>query len=385
MMKREELKQLFYDEVAKCNRCGFCLAVCPIYTIKGREWATPRGKNALIKAVIEGKIDWTPEIEESVFRCTGCKLCTQTCFPAVETNQGVLAARQCLADKNQYPKVINQVVKALENNFNISGESNENRSLWMDTLGNIPSHRFQKAKARVIYFVGCVAAFFPLAHKIPQTFVQVLDRAKVDFTILGGEEWCCGFPLIQAGMTEKMNKLVDHNQEKVQQVGAETVVFACPSCYHTWKEKYKTNAELLHSTQFMERLISEGQISFNHGVNKTVTYHDPCDLGRNSGVYDAPRNILKQIPGLKLVELENNRQLSVCCGGGGDLEMIDPELSAGIAQRKIEEIQRTGAEEVVTSCQQCIRTISGYARKHKIKLKVKDITEVVLEAMNSKG
>ncbi len=382
-MKQEELKTLLYDEIAKCNRCGFCLAHCPVYAVKGREWATPRGKNALIRAIIEGKIDWTPEIEETLFRCTGCRLCTQTCFPAVETNQGVLAGRQCLVDRNQYPKVVDRVVEALENSFNISNEPNENRSLWIESMGNAPSHKYQKGKARVIYFVGCVAAFYPMAHKIPQNFVQILDKAKVDFTLLGGEEWCCGFPLIQAGMPEKMQKLVEHNQNKVKSVGAETVVFACPSCYHTWKEMYKTDAELLHSTQFMERLISEGKIKFNNGVSKTVTYHDPCDLGRNSKIFDAPRSILRQIPGLNLVELENNRQLSVCCGGGGDLEMIDPDLSAAIAQRKIEEIQRTGSEEVVTSCQQCIRTILGYARRNKIKLKVKDITEVVLEAMGS--
>jgi heterodisulfide reductase subunit D len=273
------------------------------------------------------------------------------------------------------------VVEALEKNFNISNEPNENRSMWMEGLRDVPEHRFQKEKAEVIYFVGCVAAFYPLAHKIPQTFVQILEKANVDFTILGGEEWCCGFPLIQAGMKEKMEKLVGHNEEKVKGVGAKAVVFACPSCYHTWKEMYETDAELLHSTQFIERLIGEGKITFHNGVNKIVTYHDPCDLGRNTGVYDPPRNILKKIPNLTLVELEGSRQLSVCCGGGGDLEMIDPELSAAIAQRKIEEIQRTGADEVVTSCQQCIRTISGYARKNKIKLKVKDITEVVLEAM----
>ena len=382
-MKKEELKELLYDEIAKCNRCGFCLAHCPVYAVKGRESATPRGKNALVRGIIEGKIDWTPEIEETIFRCTGCRLCTQTCFPAVETNAAVLAGRQCLADRKQYPKVVDRVVEALENNFNISNEPNENRSLWMESMSHVPTHKYQKEKAQVIYFVGCVAAFYPMAHKIPQTFVQILDKAKVDFTLLGGEEWCCGFPLIQAGMNEKMQKLVEHNEKKIMEIGADRVVFACPSCYHTWKEKYNTGAELLHSTQFMERLISEGKITFDNGSNRTVTYHDPCDLGRNSKVFDPPRNILKQIPGLNLVELENNRQLSVCCGGGGDLEMIDPDLSAAIAQRKIEEIQRTGAEEVVTSCQQCIRTISGYARKHKIKLKVKDITEVVLEAMGS--
>jgi heterodisulfide reductase subunit D len=382
-MKQEELKALLYDEVAKCNRCGFCLAVCPVYTVKGREWATPRGKNAIIRAVIEGKIDWTPEIEASIFRCTGCRLCTQTCFPAVETNQGVIAGRECLVDKGQYPKVVSRVVEALENNFNISDEPNEDRPLWIEFLKNVPADMYQKEKARVAYFVGCVASFFPLVQKIPQSFVQILDRGKVDFTLLGGEEWCCGFPLIQMGMGEKMQKLVEHNQQKVKEIGAETVVFACPSCYHTWKEKYKTNAQLLHSTEFMEKLIDEGKITFNNGFQKTVTYHDPCDLGRNSKVYDAPRNILKKIPGLKLMELENNRQLCVCCGGGGDMEMIDPELSAAIAQRKIEEIQRTGADVVVTSCQQCIRTISGYARKHEIDLKVMDITEVVLQAIGT--
>jgi len=380
-MKQEELKTLLYDEIAKCNRCGFCLAHCPVYAVRGREWATPRGKNALVRAIIEGKIGWTPEIEEALFRCTGCRLCTQTCFPAVETNQGVLAGRACLAEMQQYPKIVDQVVEALENNFNISDEPNEDRTQWMDFLKNVPENRYQKEKAEVIYFVGCVAAFFPLVQKIPLAFVQILDKSNVDFTLLGGEEWCCGFPLIQMGMADKMQKLIEHNQEKVKEIGAETVVFACPSCYHTWKEKYKTNGELLHSTQYIEKLINEGKIAFKNGFNKIVTYHDPCDLGRNSKVFDPPRNILNAIRGLKLVEMANNRQLCVCCGGGGDLEMIDPELSAAIAERKIQEIRDTGAEVVVTSCQQCIRTISGYARKQEIDLRMMDITEVVLEAM----
>jgi heterodisulfide reductase subunit D len=380
-MKSEELKALLYDEVAKCNRCGFCLAVCPVYAIKGREGATPRGKNALLRGIIEGRIDWTPEIEETLFRCTGCRLCTQTCFPAVETSQGVLAGRECLVDRKQYPKVVDGVAEALEKHFNISNEPNENRALWMEGVTGLPEYALRKEKAQVIYFVGCVAAFYPLARKIPRTFAQILGNAGVDFTTLGGEEWCCGFPLLQAGMKERTRKLMEHNQEKVRTVGAERVIFTCPSCYNTWRETYDTKAEMLHSTQFIESLINEGKIRFKDGAPKTVTYHDPCDLGRKSGVYDAPRNILKQIPGLRLLELEGSRQLSVCCGGGGDLEMIDPELSAAIAQRKIDEIQRTGAEEVVTSCQQCVRTISTYARKNKIKLKVRDITEVVLEAV----
>src|SRR4030043_1773439 len=136
IMNQGDLKGLFYDEVAKCNRCGFCLAVCPIYSVKGKESATPRGKNAIIRAVIEGKIGWTPEIEETLFRCTGCRLCTQTCFPAVETNQGVLAGRECLVDKKQYPKVIDRVVEARESHFNISDEPNEERIAWVEFMKN---------------------------------------------------------------------------------------------------------------------------------------------------------------------------------------------------------------------------------------------------------
>ena len=213
-MNKEELKTLLYDEIAKCNRCGFCLAHCPVYTVTGREWATPRGKNALVRAIIEGKIGWTREIEETLFRCTGCRLCTQTCFPSVETNLGVLAGRECLVDRKQYPKVIDRVVDSLNNHFNISNEPNANRTMWMEALENIPDHQFRKEKAKVVYFVGCVAAFYPMAHKIPQTFVQILNKAHVDFTILGGEEWCCGFPLIQAGMKDKMQKLIEHNRRR---------------------------------------------------------------------------------------------------------------------------------------------------------------------------
>ena len=116
-------------------------------------------------------------------------------------------------------------------------------------------------------------------------------------------------------------------------------------------------------------------------INATVTYHDPCDLGRNSGIFESPREVLKAIPGIRLIEMPNNRQMANCCGGGGNLEMVDPDLSAKVAQMKIEEILETGADMVVTSCQQCVRTIATRARRQKINLVVKDLTDLVAEAM----
>jgi len=181
-------------------------------------------------------------------------------------------------------------------------------------------------------------------------------------------------------MGEKANDLMDHNLKKIEEVNAETVVFACPSCHHTWMERYKTDVGLFHTTEFMVKLIDEGKIKFKE-LNAIVTYHDPCDLGRSSEIYEEPRRILQGIPGLKLVELEHNRENCTCCGGGGNLEMVAPELSAALAQEKIREIQATGAETVITACQQCVRTIMTTARRNKIPIRAMDITEFVLSTM----
>jgi heterodisulfide reductase subunit D len=146
-------------------------------------------------------------------------------------------------------------------------------------------------------------------------------------------------------------------------------------------EECKTDIEIFHSTQFIKKLIDEGKISFKEKKTK-VTYHDPCDLGRASGVYEAPREILRAIPGVELVEMKGNREECICCGGGGNLEMVNPDLSAKLAEAKIEEIRATGAEVVITACQQCIRTILTTARRKKISIAAMDITEFVFKNMN---
>jgi heterodisulfide reductase subunit D len=221
-----------------------------------------------------------------------------------------------------------------------------------------------------------------MVQNIPQNLVKIFENTGVNFSILAGDEWCCGFPLIGAGVPDKLEALKEHNLREVEATGAGQVVFSCPSCYQTWKETYNTDLELYHSTQFIEELIEDGSLSLNE-MDVAVTYHDPCDLGRHGGVFESPRKILSAIPGLTLIELEDNRVKSVCCGGGGNLEMTDSDLSGTVAQKKIEEIQRTGAKTVITSCQQCIRTIKSRATRQKIDLEVVDITDFVLKAIQS--
>ena len=375
-----QLRKLYYDEVVRCNRCGFCLPNCPIYRVQRVESASPRGRNAITRAVIEERLSWSSEIEKSIFSCLGCGACTVACFPSLKTKDVVFQDRECLVKEGLYPEIAEKLAKRIQENYNISDDDNEDRAEWRELMGDLSEHAFEKERAEVIYFVGCVSSFFPMAQKIPVNMAKIMEKGEVDFTILGGEEWCCGFPLIGAGMSERIEALMEHNMKKVRDVGAKKIVFTCPSCYHTWKNLYKPEIEILSSSELLEQMISEKRISLKE-INATVTYHDPCDLGRNSGIFDAPREVLKAIPGIRLIELPNNRQMSICCGGGGNVEMVDPELSGEIAQMKIEEILSTGADMVVSSCQQCLRTIATRARRQKIDLVVKDITDLVAEAM----
>ncbi|MEW6263313.1 MAG: (Fe-S)-binding protein [Thermodesulfobacteriota bacterium] len=380
-MNVAKLTKLYYEEVAKCTRCGFCLPDCPTYQVKGIETYTARGRNAITRAVIENKLELTPDLAKALFTCLGCGACTVACFPAIKTKDTVWADRALMAEAQIHPAIMDKLAQTLNEYYNISSDDPEERAEWTELMSDVPAGFLNKDRAEIVYFVGCVASFFPLAQRIPAAMVTVMDKAGLDFTVLGGEEWCCGFPLIGAGRPEDVSKLKEHNLAKVQSLGAQEIVFACPSCFHTWKQFYETEIKLSHASQLLGRLIKEGRFSFKD-INLTVTYHDPCDLGRNSGVFEEPREVLQAIPGVTLVEMAKNRRLSVCCGGGGNVEMFDPALSAAVAQMKIDQIMATGARTVVSSCQQCLRTIQTRATRAGITdLKVLDLVQLAALAL----
>ena len=374
------LKKLLYDEVAKCTRCGFCLPHCPTYAVRRTESYTARGRNAITRAVIEGRLELSDELNEAIFSCLGCGACIEACFPSIETVEAVTADRECLATAKLHPKILDGLAESISKHGNISAEENEERGEWRELIKGAAEDAFEKDRADYVYFVGCVASFFPLAQKIPANLAQIMDRAGLDFTILGGEEWCCGFPLLGAGMPDKLDDLRKHNLDKIKALGAKRVVFSCPSCYHTWRHMYQAEVELIHSSQLLAELSAQGRMEFKE-VPLKVTYHDPCDLGRNSGVYEEPRQVLRAIPGLELIEMAANRALANCCGGGGNVEMVDPDLAAAVARRRIDEALATGAEAVVSSCQQCLRTMTTQVVRQEKDLKVMDLTEVLMMAL----
>lgn len=380
-----------------CTDCCLCADVCPavsatkdgqlsgVYRLSELR-RIMRSRTGLLRRFF-GKQAPTGEqlkqFSDTVFRCTLCGRCQQVCPSGILLKDLWLSLRQDLVHCHAYPQKVDMIGENLAESHNVFNEDNEERAEWVEDVPAAPDHGYIKDQADVVYFTGCVSAYFPLAQQIPIALVKILDAARVDFTLLGEDEWCCGFPMLGAGLRDRVKDLVDHNLKAVREKGAKKVIFSCPSCYQMWREHYPREFEIYHVTQFANELMASGQLALND-LSLTVTYHDPCDLGRGSGEYEAPRQVIRSIPGVKLVELAHNRENCLCCGGGGNLEMIDAELSADIARDKIDEALQTGVQAIVTACQQCVRTMTTYARRNKVAIEVMDITQLIHKALAGK-
>lgn len=378
-----ETEELFRS----CIRCGLCLSVCPSYRETLNETDSPRGRVALARAAAEDGLEPSENFADKFYRCLLCASCENICPSGVVLAELLQDTRDDMAGRDLLPQRLAELDAAIASNHNVSGERNAQRLMWADNLAQ-PPRGLGREHAEIAYFVGCVGSFFPRSYAVPRTFVEILERADVDYALLGDLEWCCGYPQFINGELALAEDAIRHNVERVLELGATRVAFTCPSCYHIWKHIYPDvlgkdlDLELLHATELLDQLTAEGAISLGP-VPRKVTYHDPCDLGRKSGVYDAPRRILRRIPELVLVEMDEVRENAHCCGGGGNLESHNPELAGRIAERRIRQAADTGAEAIVSACQQCERTLNGAARAVRLRMRVMDIGEVVLQAMDA--
>ena len=381
-------------EMEACTNCQICTDVCPAVSASQLGELSAIFRMRGLKQILKSRIGLFHKIfarkepseeqwrhfSDTVFHCTLCGNCQEVCPVGIQLKDLWVSLRQDLVHSDFYPDKVEMIRDNLEESHNVFAEDNEERADWVEDMRDAPDHGYLKDQAEVVYFTGCVAAYFPLAQKIPMALAEIMEKSGVDFTLLGEEEWCCGFPLLGAGLKEMLQELIDHNMSAVREKGAKKIIFACPSCYQVWREYYPHEFEITHATQFLMNLISENRMPLKE-LPLTVTYHDPCDLGRGARVFDEPREVLCSIPGVKLVELPRSRENCQCCGGGGNLEMVDPNLSAEIAKQKIDEVMETGAQAVITSCQQCVRTMTATVRRNKIPLEVMDITQLVLRAL----
>ncbi len=383
-----------------CTECGQCLTVCPAVAASGDADLSAQVRMYNLKKLLrDGNFFWkalnemlgreplaTPQVLKdyglSVFRCSLCGDCEEVCPAGLPLKDMWLSLREELSRTGDAPDKIRMIRANLDGSHNVFDEDNDERGDWVDDMRKPPRGGCVKDSAEVVYFTGCVGAYFPLAQKIPMAFVEILDAGGVDFTIMAGDEWCCGFPLQGSGQSAGLPAIIAHNVAAAKARGARKVVFTCPSCYQIWREAYPPEFELVHASEMVAQLVLEDRLPLGE-LPMTVTYHDPCDLGRGGRVFDEPRAIMARIPGLTLVEMEHNREHCLCCGGGGNLEMIDPDLSAAMAKRKVEEAVATGAEAIITNCQQCVRTMMTYAKRNKVNIDVMDMSQLVAKSLEA--
>jgi len=372
------------EELAVCARCGYCLSVCPTYEGVGWESASPRARVRLADQLHTQAVWGTDSLAMlRLFQCTLCSHCSQVCPLHIDLRQVWLEARQEAVSQGVAPPELEQMWQAVSAQSNVFDLPSEERGEWLLYMDDAPEDLDQREEAEIIYFVGCVSSFSPAAQPITESFTRVMAAAGLDFAIMGEAERCCGYPLIAAGMLEEARALRQHNTAVVRDMGARMVVFNCPSCALTWQEFYAADlneVKLLHATELLVNLVEDGHLNLAE-LPLTVTYHDPCDLGRNSQVYDAPRQVLASIGGLRLVEAEENRAGGLCCGGGGDLEMTDPALAAQVAARALNKLALPGVEAIVTACPQCVRMFQSAAKDNERTIDVLDVVQVMDRAL----
>ncbi|MGD2147162.1 MAG: (Fe-S)-binding protein [Anaerolineae bacterium] len=371
-----------WEALLSCMQCGTCSASCP--TAFAMDY-TPRQLWQMLQLGMEEEV----LNSQTFWLCTVCKSCQVRCPRGISITDTMVALKEYATRRGtNVPTGMQMLGETVTTAYNISGDSNATRQIWSENLARIPlGVRPRRRLAKVVYFIGCVSSFYPRVYNIPQAVVQVLEIADVEFTTLGEDEWCCGYPLYVAGMRDRAAALVRHNVALVKRTGAQEVVFTCPSCYYAWAHLYPevtdvSGIHLRHVTEFLAELVA-GDLPAMGPVPEVVTYHDPCDLGRKSGVYDAPRELLQRIPELELREMEASRENALCCGGGGDVEVSDPTVSREVAGRRMAQVKATGARYVASACQQCKRTLQEGAKRQKIRVRAVDVSELLWRSMQA--
>jgi heterodisulfide reductase subunit D len=383
------IRELSGENTYLCYQCQKCSVGCP--TAHAMTY-----RPAQIMRAVQFGLQEMLLRDASIWRCLTCETCGTFCPNDLHPREVIEALRCMTMEDGQdlaHDFVLDRGVRALrmlgtriDEAHNISGDANDNRLLWANNLAQRPEGLERKAGAETVYFVGCVSSMYPMSYAVPQAFATVLQKMGEDFTTMGTEEWCCGYPLLIGGQVRAAEAVMRHNAEKVRSLRAKRVVMTCPSCYHAWHHVYpevigNLGFEVMHSTEFLADAVDGGRLAMKEGRPMVVTYHDPCDLGRKSGVFDAPRKVLRAIPGVTFVEMDSRGETSLCCGGGGNLETFDPDLGAEVAAKRVAEAQAVEAQVLASACPQCERTLTKSTRASKLRIRVMDVAQLVEQAL----
>jgi len=396
----ERVKRWLYakgleERSAGCVLCGSCYGhgpanpyedapgpkeKCPPYEFYRFQRHTPKSRWLMAQRVFHGLDPITPELKEVVYTCTNCLMCQELCGVR-DDGYGpwdiTVAMREEITQKEGPLDAHRPLFDGLKVHDNPWALPKTQRGHWADGLG---LKKLGDGTAATLLFAGC-SADLPSGRAGAIALAKLMQRAEVQFAVLGDQEKCCGLHAYDLGFRAEYDRLQEENLAMIKRAGARKVIVACGSCQRAWREHAKvagSGVEVFHGTQYVAELVQSGRLKSTQIIQKKVTYHDSCHLGRGCGVYEEPRTILRAIPGVELVEMARNRRWSWCCGGGGGVPEAYPELAQWNAEDRMREAKATGAELMLTSSALCQRSFAGCAAGA---LPIQDLLEFASQAV----
>lgn len=369
-IERKILDYSSSKDLRSCYQCGSCAGICPWRKIDTRKF-NPR---TLIREAQLG--EEAMFAQEELWLCLMCKECTASCPQDVGIPQVMKGIRSLSCERGEVPREFSNALNNLFELGNPWGRGIRERTEWSDDLG-VKEYENQD----ILLWVGCLGAYDKRNQRVTRSLARLLDMVEVSWGILGADEKCCGDSALQLGELIVFEELVEHNTKVIQDSGAEKIVTISPHCYNTLKNEYcDLDVEVLHYSQYLNELSRN--LDFG-SFNFTVTYQDPCYLGRYNDIYGEPRKVLRSIPGLEFVEMENSRERSVCCGGGGGRFWADIDPDERLSNVRLEEVLTIEAEVLATACPFCLVNFEDSAKFLNVeeKIEVLDISEIAFEAV----
>ncbi|MFX1274614.1 MAG: (Fe-S)-binding protein [Promethearchaeota archaeon] len=375
----KDFLQMALDNCIKCSTCKYGFknfeSSCP----SGEKflfesyWAS--GRIRIVRGLLNGDLEWNDDLKDPIFACTTCGNCIDSCqAPHADYIVDIIESLRELAVKHIGPGNNQEKLVQLACNpemYNPYGEMNStNEELKREY--KLPDN------AEWVYFIGCTSNY--RQQQIRDATLKLMKKAGIDFTLI--DEHCCSSPMLRTGQNNVVNDFMKYNIEKIKNVGATKVFTSCAGCYRTLLKDYekfgaKLDFEVFHTTEVIKRMLDDGKIKIKSKYNKTVTYHDPCHLGRHMGVYEIPREIYKQIPGINFVEMGRNRNHAWCCGAGGGVKIAYPDWSVDISKERLKEARETGAKVISSTCPFCKTNLSDANEKFDMGFEVVDLIELL--------
>lgn len=390
-------KQMF--DGYTCTECGRCTAACPasntgkvlsprkiIVDIRKRtmEKAPVLISGAENKAVMEKHLIHDYITPEELWACTTCMACVQECPVMIEHVDSIVDMRRNLVlTESDFPAELNPVFKSLETNFTPWAFNAQDRANWAEGM-NVKTMA-EDHNSEYLFWVGCAGSFDSRYQKVTKAFAFLMQKANIDFRILGIEEKCNGDTARRLGNEYLAQMLMQENVETLNKYGVKKIVTACPHCYNSLKKEYKQfggNFEVFHHTELISEMLDSGKIKIKtDGKSTKMTFHDSCYLGRYNNIYDSPRDPLNKINGVELIEMQRNKDRGFCCGAGGGRMFLEENEGTRINVERTREALETKADVIASACPFCMTMMTDGVKSFDKSddVQVKDIAEIVLE------